>query len=180
MRLMVLFAFAACAELPPLPELEQPQDWDCEDDFAAEVEACNEAECSGFMSMSSVIDFEEIHFVTESVFSVVKYNETDTVQTIELHGLTDYFRSVINIGSIDMPLDRQDIWYRILPKDVADTQTDAVTMVWEVSNSEIPQTRVGTGGLGNITLADGWIRTSFLVKDETENFVYGCAYMPVD
>ncbi|MFT6145808.1 MAG: hypothetical protein ACJAZO_002706 [Myxococcota bacterium] len=177
---MAVVGLAACAELPPLPQVGDGVDWTCSDGFVAAIDRCNAADCPGFMSMNSIVDNETVHYVSRSVYSVIKYGDTDSMETIELHSTTDHFRSAVTLGSVDLVTEPSNRTYRVLSQDLADAEDDAVSLRWEASNSQIPQVKIGVRGLANIAINDDWVRVIFLVNNSQDEILQGCAYIPVD
>lgn len=180
MRWISLIGLVACAELPPLPLVDDGPDWTCADGFPEAVADCTLNDCLGFMAMDSVVDDVDIHYLTDRVKAVVKYGDADSIETVELHSITDHFRSNVTIGSVGLEPQATSRAYRVLERDFADTEPDAVTLIWQVSNSDIPQTKVGVRGLARVEVVDDWVRVTFLVNDQNDRSVQGCAYMPVD
>ncbi len=180
MRWIALVGLGACAELPPLPDVDAGPDWTCDDGFIEAVQACEASECSGFMAMNSLVDAENVRFVSNSAHAVVKFGDTDSIETIELHSTTDYFRSVVTISSIGLHPGGTPIPYRVLTREFAEAYSDAVTLQWDASNSEIPQMMIGVSGLSSIDVRDDWVRVTFLVTDQHDELLQGCAYIPLD
>lgn len=180
MRSIALLGLVACSELPPLPQIDSSVDWTCTDGFEEAIEQCNDDECPGFMAMSSPVDSESVEYVSSSVHAVLKEGDDDVVTSIELHSTTDYFRSVVTMDSVDLMRGDAPAAFRVLNSTLAETENDAVSIVWSASNSEIPQITVAHWGLVNMELTEDWVKARFLVNDVDANFLEGCAYIPVD
>lgn len=179
MRSIALVGLVACTELPPLPQIDSSVDWNCADGFDEAIVECTDNTCPGFMSMSTPVDSEDVEYLSSSVFSVLKYDD-DLVTSIELHSTTDYFRSVVRLDSVDVMHGDAPVAFRVLNSSLAETENDAVSLVWSASNSEIPQVTVAHWGLMNMELTDDWVTARFLVSDVDGQFLEGCAYIPVD
>ncbi len=180
MRWIALLGFMSCAELPLLPQVDAGAEWTCDVKFDEAIEECIAEQCPGFMAVNGRLDAETVRFVSSSVYVLAKFGDADSIETLELHSTTDYFRSVITIGSLGLQADETAGMYRVLSRDLADVEHQAVTFRWDASNSEIPQTNIGVRGLTNIQIVDDWIRITFLVTDQSDHILQGCAYIPID